>query len=105
MHPLDPLYPSELEAAVAILRAADDLTSEKRLITLELREPSKADLRRSETGASLPRRAFAIVLDPDAGRTIEVVIALDAGERSRRDEKSRACTRRSIQTRRSRPRR
>ena len=79
-HPLDPLYPSELEAAVAILRAADDLTSEKRLITLELREPSKGDLRRSETGASLPRRAFAIVLDPDAGRTTEVVIALAAGE-------------------------
>ena len=86
MHPLDPLYPSELEAAVAILRAADDLTSEKRLITLELREPSKADLRRSETGASLPRRAFAIVLDPDAGRTIEVVIALDAGEIETRRE-------------------
>ena len=79
-HPLDPLNPVELEAAVAALRGAGDLTDERRLISLELVEPSKEDLRRSDEGATLPRRAFAVVLEPASSTTIEVVVAVATGE-------------------------
>ncbi len=75
-HPLDPLGPSELEAAVAALRSAGDLNSETRLICLESIEPSKDDLRRSDGGGQLPRRAFAIVLDPKTSTTHEVLLTI-----------------------------
>jgi primary-amine oxidase len=79
-HPLDPLGPTELEAAVAALRGAGDLTDERRLISLELVEPSKEDLRRFEDGAALPRRALAIVLEPASSTTTEVVVGVATGE-------------------------
>ena len=78
-HPLDPLGPLELEAAVAALRAAGDLTAGTRLITLELVEPSKADLGRFDAGEPLPRRAFAVLLDPASSTTTEVLVAIAAG--------------------------
>ena len=68
-HPLDPLGASELEAAVAVLRATGDLTDDRRLISVELVEPSKEDLRRFDDGASLPRQAFAVLLDPGSSAT------------------------------------
>jgi primary-amine oxidase len=79
-HPLDPLDPAELEAAVAALRVAGDHTDEHRLISLELVEPSKKDLRRFEDGAALPRRAFAVVLEPASSTTTEVVVDVRTGE-------------------------
>ena len=79
-HPLDPLNPVELEAAVAALRVAGDLTEERRLISLELVEPSKEDLRRFDEGATLPRRAFAVVLEPASSTTTEVVVAVLTGD-------------------------
>jgi primary-amine oxidase len=79
-HPLDPLDPAELEAAVAALRVTGDLTEDRRLISLELIEPSKEDLRRFDGGALLPRRAFAVLLDPASSTTNEVVVGIDTGE-------------------------
>jgi primary-amine oxidase len=79
-HPLDPLGPAELDAAVAALRAAGDLTASTRLISLELVEPSKEDLRRFEGGEGLARRAFAVLLDPASSGTQEVVLSITSGE-------------------------
>lgn len=79
-HPLDPLGPAELEGAVATLRASGDLAGDTRLISLESVEPSKDDLRRFADGTDLPRRAFAVLLDPVASTTYEVVISVDTGE-------------------------
>ena len=79
LHPLDPLGPAELEAAVAALKAADALTGDTRLISLELVEPSKEDLLRFEGGESLPRRAFAVLLDPASSTTHEVVLSIASG--------------------------
>ena len=65
---------------MAALRAAGDLTDERRLISLELVEPSKGDLHRFDEGTTLSRRAFAVLLEPTSSTTTEVVVAIGTGE-------------------------
>ena len=69
-HELDPLSVSEMEQAVALLRASGHLTETDQIASLTLVEPSKTEIPPS------PRRAKAVVLDHPHGRSSEVFIDL-----------------------------
>ena len=72
-HPLDPLSPDEIRAAVAILRRERGLTDRWRFATIELREPHKAALR----GDPPPPREAAILLwNRDDGQAYKAVVSL-----------------------------
>ena len=76
-HPLDPLTPQEIEAAVAVLRASQSLGERVRFESVELKEPPKESVL-SRNGHQPPEReAFIILLDNDAGNTYEAVVSLD----------------------------
>jgi primary-amine oxidase len=76
-HPLDPLRADELQAAVETLRRDGVLTGQRRLVSLELAEPSKAVAASFRQGDSIERRATAIVFDPAETRTFRALVVLD----------------------------
>src|SRR5438034_1043163 len=78
-HPLDPLSAQEIEAAAKIVGTARGFPDDARFATLVLEEPPKADVLASSPGASIPRQAFAIVLDRKHNRTFEAVADVKAG--------------------------
>ena len=76
-HPLDPLTPQEIEAAVAILHAGQSLGERVRFESVELKEPPKESVP-SRNGHEPPgREVFIILLDNDTGNTYEAVVSLD----------------------------
>jgi primary-amine oxidase len=76
-HPLDPLGADELERAVACVRDAHALGDGVRFVSVELREPDKAELARWREGGAPPsREALLVVLA--AGRTYEAIVALES---------------------------
>ena len=76
-HPLDPLTPQEIEAAVAILRAGQSLGERVRFESVELKEPPKESVL-SRNGHEPPgREVFIILLDNDTANTYEAVVSLD----------------------------
>ena len=78
-HSLDPLSPSEIESAVAILRSERKLGDRVRFETVELKEPAKESLL-ARNGTGTPgREAFIILLDNETGATYEAVVALNEG--------------------------
>ena len=78
-HSLDPLSPSEIESAVAILRSERKLGERVRFETVELKEPAKESLL-ARNGTGTPgREAFIILLDNETGATHEAVVALTEG--------------------------
>ena len=79
-HPLDPLSAGELEAAASLLREAGLLEDRARIVVLELREPSKEELEAVELGATVERRASAILRLPASGVTQEIGLSLTRGE-------------------------
>src|SRR5689334_6609045 len=76
LHPLDPLSPAEITAAVAILRASGKLGARMRFATIVLQEPSKEVVLNFKDGDPIEREAFAILLDNDDGATYEAVVSL-----------------------------
>ena len=79
-HPLDPLDPSELTAAVAAVRAEGGLSDRIRVISVETREPAKEAVRAFEAGGPAPaREAFCVLLDNADGSCHEAVVSLDEG--------------------------
>ncbi len=79
-HPLDPLDPAEIERAASIALTADGLSDLRRVISVELREPDKADYLAWRGGARVPaREAFVVLLDRGRGCGVEVVVSLDGG--------------------------
>jgi primary-amine oxidase len=81
-HPLDPLTAREIEAAVAMVRAARDPDGRLRFVSITLHEPAKDDVVRFTPGASCPRRAELVILDPDARVGVEAILELETGELS-----------------------
>ena len=51
-HPLDPLGPAEIEAAVAILRDGRPLSERTRIMSVTLREPTRAAIRAAAARAA-----------------------------------------------------
>ena len=79
-HPLDPLSAAELGQAVAAMRSDGVVTEGVRVISVDLREPDKADLRAWREGGARPdRQAQAVVLDTRDGAAWELVVAIDDG--------------------------
>jgi primary-amine oxidase len=78
-HPLEPLTPDEVTAAVAILRHERALGERVRFMSIGLQEPPKQAVLEWRPGDSLDRAAFVVLLDNEDGRTYEAVVSLGAG--------------------------
>ena len=77
-HPLDPLSAGELERAIAALRRESDLDENVRLISLDLLEPDKAELREwHEHGTPPAREAMAVLVNARDGSAGECLVDLD----------------------------
>jgi primary-amine oxidase len=74
-HPLDPLSPDEIRAAVAILRRERGLGDRWRFATIELREPAKDALRAEEPP---PREATVLLWNRDDGQAYKAVVSIGA---------------------------
>jgi len=75
-HPLEPLTVEEVRAAVAIVRAEQNVGDRFRFPCVTLREPAKDFILSYQAGASFDREAFLILLDNDTGHTYEAVVNL-----------------------------
>ena len=78
-HPLEPLTPAEIEAAVAIVREQKSLGASVRFATVTLQEPAKEKVLGFKPGDAIEREAFVILLDNAAAKTYEAVVSLGAG--------------------------
>ncbi len=76
-HPLDALTGAELHQVKAILQAEGKLGPKARFHNVDLDEPEKAVVTAWRPGASLPRRAIAVV--SEAGTVHQAAIDLTAG--------------------------
>ncbi len=75
-HPLEPLAPAEISAAVAIVREQKSLGSNVRFATVTLNEPAKETVLSFKPGDAIEREAFVILLDNATAKTYEAVISL-----------------------------
>ena len=75
-HPLTPLTPEEISAAVAIIRQEKSLESSFRFATVTLNEPAKATVLGFQPGDEIEREAFVILLDNATAKTYEAVVSL-----------------------------
>ncbi|MEM9976250.1 MAG: primary-amine oxidase [Cyanobacteria bacterium P01_D01_bin.2] len=78
-HPLTPLTPDEISAAVAIIRQEKSLESSFRFATVTLNEPAKATVLSFQPGNEIEREAFVILLDNATAKTYEAVVSLGSG--------------------------
>jgi primary-amine oxidase len=78
-HPLDPLTADEVARAWSLVRTHDGLGPRVRVISVALAEPLRAAL--SGPGADHPveRAAFLVLMDRDARKAYEAVVALTQG--------------------------
>jgi primary-amine oxidase len=79
LHPLEPLSPEEISAAVAVVRTSGRLGPRARFVTVLLHEPPKQAVLEYRGGDPVEREAFIIILDNADGRTYEVVVSITAG--------------------------
>lgn len=79
-HPLDPLSPAELQAAIAILRHQSPLGSTYRFVSVALQEPPKLEVLAFTPGQAIDRQAFAVILDNATGYTYEAVVSITQDE-------------------------
>ncbi|WP_236783161.1 hypothetical protein [Arthrobacter sp. QXT-31] len=91
-HPLDPLSREEISRAVGILKAGPAAAESFRFISVELREPSKADLR---NGVQVVREADAVLVDRAVARSYEAVVNLETGTVDAWKQLARMSSRRS----------
>src|SRR5262249_12806879 len=85
LHPLEPLTPDEILAAVAIIKKEKRLASSFRFVTVTLHEPPKQSGQLYAPADSLPRQAFLILLDNATGKGYEAVVDLPAEKVARFD--------------------
>ena len=78
-HPLEPLSPEEIAAAVAIVRTSGKLGPKARFVTVVLHEPPKQAVLEYREGEPVEREAFVIILDNADGATYEVVASITEG--------------------------
>ena len=77
-HPLDPLNPSEISAALAALRSDGKLKSGERFPEITLHEPPKPEILAWRPGQSFRREAFVSVFDLAANRLYEALVDVRA---------------------------
>src|SRR5450432_3782150 len=76
-HPLDALTGTELRQVKAILASEGKVGPKARFHSVDLDEPDKAAIMAWRPGASLPRRAIAVV--SEAGTVFEAAVDLSSG--------------------------
>lgn len=76
-HPLDPLTPNEISAAVEIVRREKKVDESWRFVTVTLREPVKSSV--IDNAGPIPRRAFLILIDRPHAVSYEAIVDLVAG--------------------------
>jgi primary-amine oxidase len=79
-HPLDPLTPEDIDAAVAAIRKDGRFADFFRFVTISPNEPSKEVVRRWRPGDPPAREAFLVLLDRKTGRGHEAVVDLASGK-------------------------
>ncbi|MGB7248833.1 MAG: primary-amine oxidase [Phormidesmis sp.] len=75
-HPLEPLTPNEISAAVSTLREQKSLTPSVRFVSVTLNEPAKESVLSFTSGDSISREAFVILLDNATATTYEAVVSI-----------------------------
>ncbi|MEM1255876.1 MAG: primary-amine oxidase [Cyanobacteria bacterium P01_H01_bin.21] len=75
-HPLEPMTPDEIAAAVTIVRQEKSLSSSVRFATVTLNEPAKATVLSFKPGDTIEREAFLILLDNATAQTYEAIVSL-----------------------------
>ena len=78
-HPLDPLTPQEIEAAASIVRADPRAGGALRFVSIDLREPPKADVVGWTAGDPLDRRATVVAHLRDVRTVVRAEVALADG--------------------------
>lgn len=76
-HPLDPLSPTEINAAIAILKEQRSLTPNFRFVSVLLNEPLKETVRNFKPGDAIEREVFIILLDNAEAQTYEAIVSLN----------------------------
>ncbi|ORA60600.1 primary-amine oxidase [Mycobacteroides franklinii] len=80
-HPLDPLTAEEFTAVAEILAQTQDVGKSWRYTSIELSEPSKAEIAAFDTSGTRPdRRALATCLDTTKNATYKAVVSLTSAE-------------------------
>lgn len=75
-HPLEPLTPEEIRAAVTILRESKKISKAARFVSVTLQEPAKDEVLRYHQGDVFDRKAWILLLDNADETTYEAVISL-----------------------------
>jgi len=75
-HPLDPLYSTELEEAVAILAREQHLGGGVRIVSMNLMEPAKSFVESYKSGSQFERKALVVLLDRGKRASYEAVVDL-----------------------------
>ncbi len=80
-HPFAPLTPQEIEAAVALVRAARASSEHLRFVTVRLHEPAAEVAFSYRPGDQVPREAFFVLLDKTQGQSgaYEAIVNLTEG--------------------------
>src|SRR5689334_11827811 len=78
-HPLDPLTPEELSAAVALVRKERQPGERVRFASVALHEPPKASVLGFKEGDPISRSAFIRLLDNADGATYGAIVNLAEG--------------------------
>jgi primary-amine oxidase len=78
-HPLDPLTADEIRQAAAIVRRERGVGDGWRFASIELKEPSKADLPALESGRRSGREALVVCWDRADGQAYRAVVSLTGG--------------------------
>ncbi len=79
-HPLSPLAPDEITAAVTLARSDDRLTERARFAYIGLDEPSKEELNSFRAGSSAERRVRLHVVPGPEATLFDVVVSLTSQE-------------------------
>lgn len=75
-HPLEPLSPTEISQAVAIVRAQRNVGERWRFPCVTLCEPDKSAILDFPSGTPIPRQAFLILLDNTTNQVYEAIVNL-----------------------------
>jgi primary-amine oxidase len=79
-HPLDPVTPDEIRAAVALVTADGRYEADLVFVHLRLHEPDKSVVLAHEAGASVDREVETLLVPPGRLEAIDVVVSVSAGE-------------------------
>jgi len=73
-HPLEPLSAAEIQKCVSILREANKVSPTTRFVSVQLKEPLKANVHAGQT--ALPREAFIVLFDNATNSCFEAVVSI-----------------------------